>query len=134
MKVGYAYWNQKLKFISFFDCLEIFVTESTNKSLIQYFWENNDTWHFNIKHKKYTIIIIVKYTIAHGVYFLFNITINIIKSISITHPSNFYCIITNNPQCIVLHLKWSAITGRFSKWVFLAFNRVNNIREIFEMG
>ena len=62
------------------------------------------------------IIIIVLYTIAENLLLLFNLTKIIIKLISITHPLDFYCRITNNPPCIVNeHLIGLTITGRFLK-------------------
>ena len=50
----------------------------------------------------------------------FHIEKLIMKSLSITHPSDLDCImtITNNPLCIVLHLIWSNITGRFFEVIF----------------
>ena len=63
---------------------------------------------------------------------LFDFTIVVIKKISITHPLNIDCRITNNPLCIVYeYLIWSPITGRFSKWGLLVFNKVNNNRALF---
>ena len=65
---------------------------------------------------------------------LFNITKIIIKSILITHPLYFDCIITNNPPCIVcLQLIWLKITERFWKTGLLAHNKVNNTRALFEV-
>ena len=70
------------------------VTKNTKKSLIQNLWENIDTWHFNIKHGKYKVIIIFQYTISHNVNFFVQYQKNIIKSISPTHPYNFDCRMT----------------------------------------
>ena len=52
---------------------------------------------------------------------LFNLTNIVIKSISITHPHDIECIITNNPPCIAY--KYSIrlpIIGQFSDWDMLA--------------
>ena len=60
---------------------------------------------------------------------LLNITKIIIKSISITHPLDFDCIITNNPACIIcLHLIGLTITGRFLKWGHQSKYRVRHIQ------
>ena len=65
---------------------------------------------------------------------LFFLTKIIIGSISTIYPINIDCGITNNPLWIVYeHWIWLPITGRFSMWVFLALNRVNNNRFIFEV-
>ena len=70
---------------------------------------------------------------------MFNFSLNItktkIKSISITHPCDFYCRmkITNNPSCIVLNVIWSEIIGSFSKWFLIARNRLNKTTVISEM-
>ena len=65
---------------------------------------------------------------------MFNPKKIIIKSISITHSLDFDCIITDNSLCIVYeHLIGLKITGRFLWWGFLALNRVNNNRAVFEV-
>ena len=76
---------------------------------------------FNIQYQKMCLL-------------LFNLTKIIIKSISITHPLNFPCRLTNNLPCIIYeHLIWLTITGHFLKWGFLAINMVNNNRVILEV-
>ena len=60
--------------------------------------------------------------------------INIVESISITHPCNLECRLSNNPLCIVYeHLIQLPITGLFPKWGLLALNRVNNNINLFEV-
>ena len=54
------------------------------------------------------------------------------KSISITHPTYFYFIITNNdPFILNEHLIWLPITERFLKLGLIALNMVNNNRALF---
>ena len=62
---------------------------------------NDDTGHIRNIHIKYTIIIIVQYTIEENVPFVVQSQENDNKSISITHFLVIDCRITNNPPCIV---------------------------------
>ena len=66
---------------------------------------------------------------------LLNLKKYVIKSISITHPLNSECKITNNPLSIIhKNLTGSTITGRFLKLVFLALNSINNNKAILKLG
>ena len=67
--------------------------------------------------------------------FLFHLKKIKMTIISIPRPYDIYFSITiiNNPQCIVLNLILSNITGRFLKWCLLARNRINNTTALFEM-
>ena len=65
---------------------------------------------------------------------LFNITNIVIKSISISHPLNLDCRITNNPPCVVyVHLIGLRITGHFLKLGLFVINKVTNNEAIFEV-
>ena len=124
-------WNWKLNFIWFFDCFENLCQkwqDITNSEFVK----SDNKWHIINIQIKYTIIVIVNYTISEMYLLLFNLAKSIILSKSFTHPLNFYGIITNNPPCIVyIHLIRLKITGRFLKWFFPALNRVNNNRAVF---
>ena len=98
--------------------------------------ENNDKLHIRNMQIKYKIIIIVQYTIAENAHLIVQYqNIYIIKPISITHPLNFHCRITNNPWCIVyLQLIGLKITERSLEWVFLALKKANNNRALFEVS
>ena len=74
----------------------------------------DDKWHIKKNQTKYKIISIVQYTIAEDVEFFVQSHKNDIKSISTTHPLNFYCRGTNNPLCILSR----ELLGLTTKWIF----------------
>ena len=64
---------------------------------------------------------------------LFNFSIHVIKSISITYPRDIGCIITNNTLCIVYkHVILLPTRRQFLKQVLLSLNRLNNNRALFK--